>query len=371
MSWHRQTRRQSTPTRPSPEVYLSQRDKREILSKLVMRETTYRYSIAAFVVLFALIGLLILFSRDGPRTPVERVFACGFYLSTIPVGMAMMRMNHPATWWSNHTGYRYAPELFTAYADVGLTTVLLTLQNGTVAGFGAMLFAIIGAYVAHFVRPLARTVHVVYSSCVIIGLGWWTLTESDHDAPAVITAVLIGLFVVNGTVALHSTYTTEVRRAIASKHTHANTDPLTGIANRRAFNARARDLIEATEDAVDVMLIDVDNFKTVNDTHGHDRGDEILVDVAWAILAAVDSTAVVARLGGDEFAVAARLIAGQHYSAESVRTSVVEQTGILVSVGLAATQPDVPDSSDALSAAVAAADIDLYAAKSARKKVPD
>jgi diguanylate cyclase (GGDEF)-like protein len=363
--------RQSAPTRPSPELYLSQRDKREILSKLVMRETLYRYSIAAFVVLFALIGLLILFSHDGPRTPLERVLACGFYISTIPVGMAMMRVNHPATWWSHHTGYRYAPELFTAYADVGLTTVLLTLQNGTVAGFGAMLFAIIGTYVAHFVKPLARTVHVIYSSCVIIGLGCWTLTEPDHDAPAVITAVLIGLFVVNGTVALHSTYTTEVRRAIASKHTHANTDPLTGIANRRAFNARARDLIEATDDSVDVMLIDVDNFKTVNDTHGHDRGDAILIDVAWAILAAVDSTAVVARLGGDEFAVAAYAVDGQHYSAAALRKHVVEQTGVQVSVGWAATEPDTADSSDALSAAVAAADIDLYAAKSARKKVAD
>jgi diguanylate cyclase (GGDEF)-like protein len=364
-------RRQAMVARPSPEQYLTQRDKLEILSKLVMRETTFRYSIAAFVVLFALIGLFISFSQEGPRTWLERSVAVAFFLSTIPVGLAMMRVNHAATWWSQHGGYRYAPELFTAYADVGLTSVLLTLQNGTVAGFGAMLFAIIGTYVAHFVRPVARTAHVVFTSCVIVGLGCWALADPNHDVFAVITAVLIGLFVVNGTVALHSIYTTEVRRAIASKHTHANTDPLTGIANRRAFNARARDLIESSDDSIDVMLIDVDNFKTVNDTHGHDRGDEILIDVAWAILAAVDSTAAVARLGGDEFAVAARAVDGRHYTAHALRDKIVEQSGVQVSVGWATTEPNPTDSSDALSAAVAAADIDLYAAKAARRRVGD
>ena len=359
------------PGRPSPEMYLSLRDKREILSKLVLRETTYRYSIAAFVVLFAVLGVVILFSQEGPRTLTERLVAWGLYASAIPVGLAMTRVNHTTIWWSHHSGYRYAPELFVAYADVGLTSILLTLQNGTVAGFGAMLFAIVGTYVAHFVRPAAQMAHVAFSTVVILGLGCWALTEPDHDAPAVITAVLIGLFVVNGTVTLHSIYTTEVRRAIASKHTHATTDPLTGIANRRAFNARARDLIEATEDSVDVMLIDVDNFKIVNDTHGHDRGDEILVDVALAILGAVDSTAVVARLGGDEFAVAAHAVDGRHFSAEALHDRVIEQTGILVSVGCAATDPSTPESSDALSAAVAAADIALYAAKSARAKAAD
>jgi diguanylate cyclase (GGDEF)-like protein len=353
---------------PLPEQYLSQRDKHEILSNLVVRETTFRYAIAAFVVLFALMGALILFSQEGPRTLLERSVACGFYVSTIPVGIAMMRMNHAATYWSQHTGYRYAPELFVAYADIGVTVILLTLQNATVAGFGAMLFAVIGAYVAHFVTPLARTIHIAFTSCVIIGLGCWALTETNHDAPAVITATLIGLFVVNGTVALHSIYTAEVRRAIAAKHTHANTDPLTGIANRRAFDARARGLIETAEHGVDVLLIDVDNFKTVNDTHGHTRGDETLVDVAWAILAAFDSTAVVGRLGGDEFAVAIPVSAGQHQAADAVRRRIVELSKVPVSVGWAVTDPTEPDSSEALSAVLAAADMDLYAAKKTRKR---
>jgi diguanylate cyclase (GGDEF)-like protein len=352
----------------TPEQSLTQRDKREILSKLVMRETTYRYAIAAFVIVFALIGLVVMFSREGPRTPLERSVAVAFYVSTIPVGIAMMRMNHAATWWSQHTRYRHAPELFVAYADVGLTAALLTLQNATVAGFGAMLFAIVGAYVAHFVTPLARTAHVVFTSCVIVGLGCWALTEPSHDAAAVITATLIGLFVVNGTVALHSIYTTEVRRAIATKHTHATTDPLTGIANRRAFIARARELIEAAEHGVDVLLIDVDNFKAVNDTHGHTRGDEILVDVAWALLAAFDSTAVVGRLGGDEFAVAIPAPAAGHSTAEAVRRRIGELSHVPVSVGWAMTEPTESDTAEALSTVLAAADMDLYAAKKTRKR---
>jgi diguanylate cyclase (GGDEF)-like protein len=237
-----------------------------------------------------------------------------------------------------------------------------------VAGFGAMLFAIIGTYVAHFVTPLARTLHVVFTSCVIIGLGCWGLTETDHDAAAMVTATLIGLFVVNGTVALHSIYTTEVRRAIAARHTHATTDPLTGIANRRAFVARARELIQTAEHGVDVLLIDVDNFKAVNDTHGHTRGDEILVDVAWALLAAFDSTAVVGRLGGDEFAVAIPAPAGRHSDADAVRRRLGELSHVPVSVGWATTEPTGSDSAEALSAMLAAADMDLYAAKKTRKR---
>jgi diguanylate cyclase (GGDEF)-like protein len=184
----------------------------------------------------------------------------------------------------------------------------------------------------------------------------------------VITATLIGLFVVNGTVALHSIYTTEVRRAIATKHTHATTDPLTGIANRRAFITRARELIETAQHGVDVLLIDVDNFKAVNDTHGHTRGDEILVDVAWALLAALDSTAVVGRLGGDEFAAAIPAPAVRHSTADAMRRRIVELSHVPVSIGWAMTEPTDSDSAEALSAVLAAADMDLYAAKKARKR---
>ena len=86
----------------------------------------------------------------------------------------------------------------------------------------------------------------------------------------------------------------------------AGHDGLTGLLNReaalRALDravARARD----TERWVGVLYVDVDHFKDVNDTHGHQAGDRLLVEVGHRITAALRDTDVVARLGGDEFLV--------------------------------------------------------------------
>ncbi|HEY4439382.1 MAG TPA: diguanylate cyclase [Candidatus Elarobacter sp.] len=82
----------------------------------------------------------------------------------------------------------------------------------------------------------------------------------------------------------------------------AERDPLTGLYNRLAFHrevsARLADGPNAT-----VMLLDLDGFKAVNDTGGHQRGDAVLASIATALRDAVPSGAIVARLGGDEFAV--------------------------------------------------------------------
>ncbi len=86
----------------------------------------------------------------------------------------------------------------------------------------------------------------------------------------------------------------------------AGHDGLTGLLNReaalRALDravARARD----TERWVGVLYVDVDHFKEVNDTHGHQAGDRLLVEVGHRLTAALRDTDVVARLGGDEFLV--------------------------------------------------------------------
>ncbi len=79
----------------------------------------------------------------------------------------------------------------------------------------------------------------------------------------------------------------------------ADTDPLTGLLNRRAFLHRA--IGRAGNQSL--LLIDIDNFKRVNDTIGHDGGDEVLRVVARILRAAATPDALVARIGGEEFAV--------------------------------------------------------------------
>lgn len=84
------------------------------------------------------------------------------------------------------------------------------------------------------------------------------------------------------------------------------TDELTGLLNRRGFQQTVqRTLDEARRHDHGGLLayIDLDGFKAVNDTHGHDAGDAVLRAVANALSASVRSTDYVARLGGDEFAI--------------------------------------------------------------------
>jgi diguanylate cyclase (GGDEF)-like protein len=79
----------------------------------------------------------------------------------------------------------------------------------------------------------------------------------------------------------------------------AVTDPLTGVANRSALRRR----LDAAAGEVTVAFLDVDDFKAVNDTFGHDAGDRVLQEVARRISVAIREDDLVVRLGGDEFAV--------------------------------------------------------------------
>jgi diguanylate cyclase (GGDEF)-like protein len=84
------------------------------------------------------------------------------------------------------------------------------------------------------------------------------------------------------------------------------TDPLTGVENRLAYDRAiekeiARDVRNKRK--LSLAIIDIDNFKNVNDTHGHAIGDKVLKDTANIIRSAVRKTDLVFRLGGDEFAV--------------------------------------------------------------------
>ncbi|GAA2628212.1 hypothetical protein Adu01nite_63600 [Paractinoplanes durhamensis] len=81
----------------------------------------------------------------------------------------------------------------------------------------------------------------------------------------------------------------------------ATHDALTGVANRSLFRDRLALALEA--DPATVIMVDLDDFKTVNDSLGHNVGDDLLVAVAAVLTEAVGRDGIVARLGGDEFAV--------------------------------------------------------------------
>ncbi|MFF5075527.1 diguanylate cyclase domain-containing protein [Actinoplanes sp. NPDC000266] len=81
----------------------------------------------------------------------------------------------------------------------------------------------------------------------------------------------------------------------------AGHDELTGLANRRLFNALAPELLHGDDRSSAVVILDLNGFKPINDTYGHDAGDEVLCVIAQRMTACLGDH-LVARLGGDEFA---------------------------------------------------------------------
>ncbi len=160
----------------------------------------------------------------------------------------------------------------------------------------------------------------------------------------------------------------------------SRTDSLTGLLNRRAFFEdieRRHKRLERSERKATLLYVDMDNFKLVNDVHGHFRGDEALVLLGEILSTNTRPTDLVARLGGDEFAlwledaddgVACRkaeelLAAGERllpYSGDP-------HCPLTLSIGLAVFDPATPEDLQALTAR---ADAAMYRAKQAGKGRP-
>jgi diguanylate cyclase (GGDEF)-like protein len=166
-----------------------------------------------------------------------------------------------------------------------------------------------------------------------------------------------------------------VKRAIEYAQTKrlANTDGLTGLYNRRSFQERLQQEVDRANRynrPLSLIMIDIDHFKTYNDTHGHLQGDDILVEVANTLKRLSRTSDIVARYGGEEFALI--LPETDSANAEALGKRLQEQVEgcqfpgeahlpgqtLTISVGIASyTSPDT------LEALLEAADMALYQAK--------
>jgi diguanylate cyclase (GGDEF)-like protein/PAS domain S-box-containing protein len=114
-------------------------------------------------------------------------------------------------------------------------------------------------------------------------------------------------------------------RKIAEEQLHraAYHDDLTGLANRRFFRERLKQVLDEVPGeahAIGLLVMDLDHLKQINDRFGHDAGDDLLKEFAQRLRQAVKPTDMVARLGGDEFAVILPDVAGEEEVAEIARS---------------------------------------------------
>lgn len=155
-------------------------------------------------------------------------------------------------------------------------------------------------------------------------------------------------------------------------------DPLTGLPNRRMLLDRMRRAIDQAEEdgnGVGLVLLDIDRFKDINDSLGHDRGDELLVQVAHRLRASLRERDVVARLGGDEFAIllpAIRSVANAERLAQRVRnlfTPAFNLGGLELHVDSSIGVACIPEHAVDASGLMRKADVAMYTAKTHRAGV--
>ena len=159
---------------------------------------------------------------------------------------------------------------------------------------------------------------------------------------------------------------------------HANRDFLTGLYNRRYFFTSMQDYIQDIEQSAEkfaVAMIDIDHFKKVNDTYGHDVGDKVIVHLSQILTSSTNHNDMVARFGGEEFCVVLKNV--NQFSAMDIFERLreeVEKTAVYadneqeirftISIGV------TMSSEDSLEDSVSQSDMMLYnAKKDGRNKV--
>jgi diguanylate cyclase (GGDEF)-like protein len=241
---------------------------------------------------------------------------------------------------------------------------------------------VVGAPAGGTERDVLDVYVPVRSSGTIVGaaevmLDYTSTADALQAARRTVSLVVMGGLVVLWLLLFRTVLTTS-RRLHASALDNARLallDSLTGLPNRRMLADRLRRTIadaKLTGTRVGLILLDVDRFKDINDSLGHDRGDELLEQVADRLRGALRDDDLVARLGGDEFAV---LLPDVH-SIENAERLAHRVRGVFAtpfvlgdlplhvetSIGVAC----LPDHADDSSSLMRMADVAMYTAKTHR-----
>ena len=214
-------------------------------------------------------------------------------LSNMNEGVSMFDQNGRLTLWNQKYLDIFGMKEEDVSHDVGFTELLeLQRKNGDFEGDPQELQNTILGYVNR---------DQIFTGETILNTGRYI---KSHHAPTP----------VGGWIGTHEDVThnrlLEERLAFESRH-----DALTGLANRRYFDQEYSHQVKVSregENAIALFTIDLDRFKTINDSYGHDVGDAVLVWAADILRTVVDEAGFVARIGGDEFMVIVSEDANEH-----------------------------------------------------------
>lgn len=323
-------------------------------------EKQWRIAIFLFTCGLGALPLILLASPVGPSTPATRAAAITAGVSAIVV----------ATVWLPGWPSRTLSLVYNMVCCACIAVGSLSMSYAYAGLMGCVMFCVLGGFLAYFHR-LADVLANAAVAAVCAAIMATRLVLETGDVAVTISATVT-------VVALNVGVPFGIYSLVHSLHTdlaESGRDPLTGLLNRRSFHQALRELIAGQRGgpAVNVTMIDLDDFKGLNDAHGHAAGDRALADVGDVLRRTCGDTAVLGRLGGEEFVVADVNPPSDHVeTADAVRKSIAALPfQITASLGIctAVLEDHVADlelvESDFLDRMIAAADAAMYRAKRA------
>ncbi|WP_230595821.1 GGDEF domain-containing protein [Rhodococcoides fascians] len=306
--------------------------------------------VGIWCLLYAVLGVLVAHTPAGFSSPTER--AAGYLLTAAAVIVGAGWIRGP---WPTETASRMS----VAYLEISAAAALLMLADPMVALASAAALGVSGSYIAAFHSPKLFLAHQGWAITLSGVLFTKAVKAPGGDVVLASTYLVLLTLVLFSAPILTQSLLLLLRRDAAN----AFFDPLTGLYNRRGMDA-ALDDAPAGPSTATVIVVDMDNFKHVNDRHGHAHGDMVLRRAAATIDAAFPSPAITARTGGDEFAIITFLdTAGAIAAADSLRIALSAEPhyAVTASIGIAS----APTTFVGYQRACKRADAAMYAAKRA------
>jgi diguanylate cyclase (GGDEF)-like protein len=256
--------------------------------QLLWRRATF-----GFTVTLAALPIVMLWSPFGPDNPATTAIA------VIAAGFAAAG----AFLWLLRWPTRRQSVLYSVMSAVAIAATCLALSNPYSGLLGCTTFAVIGGFAAYF-HTIGHVVANLAVATVCSAILAYRLVATTGDAAltiaALVTVASLNVGVPFGIESLVHTLRTDLRGS--------DRDALTGLLNRRSFHNSVYELMMLDQRGAGrylvMAMIDLDNFKQLNDTRGHAAGDQALVSVSAALREHCRPTAVIGRVGGEEFVVA-------------------------------------------------------------------
>ncbi|AQA05100.1 GGDEF domain-containing protein [Mycobacterium sp. MS1601] len=316
-----------------------------------------RLFVAATATAMSVALLVLLFGSGGPRTQPAQTM---MWLA-VGGGVAGTLL------WLWRWPSRRQSAAFAAITTASIALACLAYPDPLAALLGCIAFTTIAGYVAFFhAAPVIRGTLVVVVA--VAATRAVELAGEGRAALAIVDLFLVLQANIAITLAIHG-----LLRTVKGDLTVANLDPLTGLLNRRAFRRQVSAEVAQRHDAAGdgyllVGLIDLDGFKSLNDSLGHAAGDRALIAVADALRASAASTAVVARIGGEEFLIADLVSSHRDVLICQHICTAIDELPIptTASVGTACMKLDAlarGDFDEAMDSLISAADMAMYRAK--------